>query len=123
MAKLVNFIFNSKSIIDDEYDSITFNAKGYEINDRVRTLYFSYDNVKYKYIIDENNNISVYVNESVYCFNSNKKTEAIINSGGYSIKVSVITNKINIDNDYIEIDYILDFETFKGKYNITLKLY
>ena len=53
----------------------------------------------------------------------NKKTEALIDSDGYCYKASIITNKLILDSNKIEIEYVLDFSSFKGEYKITLELH
>ncbi len=121
MAVLCNFKFYSSAIIDDNEDVIEFNVKGYkQINDDSIVYYFKNDN-EYKFIIKDNI-LSVNVNKSVYEFNKTKKTEAILNFDDYVYKASVVTNKLNLSDNKIEIEYVIDFVSFKGKYKIILEL-
>ena len=120
MKSLCDFNFYALSVLDGEKEEINLNVKGYKsIENDKKVYYFKKDN-SYKFIVDEN--LLVYVNDSIYHFNINKKTEALIRVENYSYKVSVITNKLDINDDYIELEYILDFVTFKGEYKIILKL-
>lgn len=120
MSELCNFSFYSLSILDNDKQETSFDVKGYKnIEDHKIIYYFKNENT-YKFIIDDN--LTVYVNDSIYLFDINKKTEALIRINHLSYKVSVITNKLTISESEIHIEYTLDFITFKGEYKITLKL-
>lgn len=121
MARLTNFDFYSMSCIEDDINETNFVSKGYVDNkDNCCIWYFKNDN-EYKFIIKDNS-LLVYVNESVYSFESNKKTESLIKIEGYLCKVSVFTSELIIEENEIRINYILDFNSFKGSYKIIVKL-
>lgn len=122
MSELVNFKFLSISKLDEEVDRIEFEVKGYKkIEDDNLIFYFKHDH-SYKFIIN-NNILKVSVGLSNYEFDLKRKTEAIIRTDEYSYKASIITSLLNISNQKLEIKYILDFNTFKGEYEIILELY
>ena len=54
-------------------------------------------------------------------FELNKKTLADVNNEGFTFNTSVYTTKLEIDSDEINIEYEMDFNSFKGKYIISLK--
>lgn len=121
MAKLSNFSFCSVSTIDDDSSVINFQAKGY-VDHREDCIiwYFKHEN-EYKIIIQKDS-LVVYVNDSSYTFDQNKKTEALIKIDNYSYKASVLTNNLMISDNQIDINYILNFDSFKGSYRISIKL-
>ena len=121
MVDLKMILFKSEYEIDGNKETIEFKEKGYKkVEDNKVTIYFKNEN-SYKFIIS-NNTLKVYVNESVYIFDKENKTEAIIKNNDYSYKASLVTNKLNISDNFIQIEYELDFTNFVGKYNITLEL-
>lgn len=121
MRSLCDFHFFAKSNLDGSEQITDFKIKGYKsIEDDKIIFYFKNEN-KYKFII-VNNILEVMVDDSCYKFDVNKKTEAIINSGGYQLKASIITQKLDILDSKIEIKYMLDFGNFKGEYQIILEL-
>jgi hypothetical protein len=109
------------SIIDDQRENTNFSVKGYkDYKEGCHIYYFKHEN-EYKFIVSKED-LTVYVNESVYTFNTTKKTEAIINASGYTFKAYINTNKLVISDTLIHIEYELDFNSFKGKYEINLEL-
>lgn len=122
MRSLCNFHFFAKSNLDGSEQITDFKVKGYETVEGNKTIFYFKNENKYKFIL-VNNSLEVLVNDSYYKFDVNKKNEAIINSGGYQLKASIITEKLDILDNKIEIQYILDFNSFKGEYQIILELY
>lgn len=121
MGELVNFKFMSLVSLDGEEEKTEFVSKGYkQVKDKDLIYYFKNEN-EYKFIV-KNNVLEVNVNDSRYTFDTNKKREALISSEGYFYKASIITNKLVINSNKIEIEYILDFGSFKGNYKIILEL-
>ena len=122
MADLCKFRFHSISKIDEDVNELNFEAQGF-IDQREDSLiwYFKNEN-SYKFIIYKDK-LDVNVNNSKYTFINNKKTEAIISVDNYLYKASIYTNFIVINKDYIDINYTLDFSTFKGNYRISVELY
>lgn len=115
-------LFRFKSVINlDEEQIIKFEQKGYKQHlEECLILYFKHEQ-EYKFKII-NNEIEVNVGESKYHFVANKKTEALIKIDSYFYKTSVYTNRLLISDNLIEIDYEMDFVSFKGKYQIILEL-
>lgn len=121
MANLCNFIFYSISKIEEDTNETNFVAKGYkDVKDDKTIWYFKYEN-EYKLIIKDNE-LEVFVNESNYLFNVNKKTEAYIKNDNYLYKASILTNSLVIKDNEIDLNYTLDFNSFKGNYRINVKL-
>ena len=121
MADLINIKFQSNYNIDGEVEKIEFMAKGYKkVENEQKIIYFKHDHA-YKFILGFNE-LEVNVDTSVYKFNCNKKTEAIISGDDYSYKVSVNTKVLNILDNKIDLIYELDFGGFKGEYQIILEL-
>ena len=122
MAKLSNFKFYSHFKLDGEIEKIKFEARGYVDKKTDQIIYYFKNDNDYKFII-KNDIVEVSVNESFYSFVLNKKTEALINNAGYLYKASVVTNKLVILDNKVEIEYVMDFVSFKGVYKIILELY
>lgn len=120
MKSLCNFTFYALSVLDGEKEEISFDVKGYKSHEDNKQIYYFKKDNSYKFIID--GDLMVYVNDSIYHFDINKKTEALLRIDNYSYKVSVITNKLDIQDNRIELEYTLDFINFKGEYKIILKL-
>ena len=120
MASLANFTFYSRSNIDGDINTIDFECKGYTDKKDNVVWYFKNEN-EYKFIILKEA-LMVNVNDSKYYFDINKKTEALICNGGYSYKASVVTKKLEISTNEIKLNYILDFSSFQGEYEIIVKL-
>ena len=116
MRELVEFKFNSKSNLDGEINIIDFIAKGY----RSENIWYFKNENEYKFFI--NDDLEVRVNDSVYKFNLNKKTEALIKLDQYLYKASITTNKLLINENRIEINYSMDFSGFSGVYEIIVEL-
>lgn len=122
MADLYNFKFHSISKIDDDISELNFDVKGFvDKRENIVIWYFKNEN-SYKFIID-GDVLKVNVNDSEYTFINNKKTEALISVDNYLYKASIYTNNIIIRDNYIDINYTLDFSTFKGSYRIIVELY
>ena len=117
MSELKEFNFKSINIIDNESNEVTFTTKGYIKDDSI--IYFKWEDNTYKFI--KGDSLLVQVNDSQYEFNANKKTLANIVNQGFSMNASIITDKLEISNNKIYIEYIMDFSSFKGKYIINLE--
>jgi len=117
MNELKYFSFKSISKIDGEVSKINFNVKGYIKDSNI--IYFKHEDNSYKFIT--NRSLLVYVNESQYEFDIDKKTLANIVNQGFSMNASIITNKLEILDNKIYIEYIMDFSSFKGEYSIILE--
>ena len=117
MTSIKEFEFKSITKFDDDISEIQFHAKGYIKDDCL--IYFKNDEYSYKFII--NDALKVFVNDSVYEFDTNKKTLAFIKTDEVEFQTSVITDKLIIEQNKIIINYTMDFESFKGNYFITLE--
>ena len=121
MAKLSSFSFYSISTLDDDSSETNFIAKGYvDYREDYSLWYFKHEN-EYKFII-RRDELEVCVDNSSYNFNVNKKTEAFIKIDNYSYKASITTNSLIISEEEININYVMDFSSFKGNYKIIVKL-
>lgn len=122
MAVLCDFKFTSFVKIDNEEEKIEFVTKGYKNNKEDELVYYFKNDNEYKFVI-KGDILVVFVNDSKYSFNINKKTEALINNEGYCYKASISTNKLLLESNKIEIEYVIDFTSFKGEYKIILELH
>ena len=122
MAVLCDFKFTSFVKIDNEEEKIEFVTKGYKNNKEDELVYYFKNDNEYKFVI-KGDILVVFVNDSKYSFNMNKKTEALINNEGYCYKASISTNKLLLESNKIEIEYVIDFTSFKGEYKIILELH
>lgn len=122
MVSLCDFHFSSVSNVDGNQEIIEFDAKGYRKEENENIIYyFKHDN-NYKFIIKKDI-LYVEVNDSRYVFDKNKITASFINVMGNSISVNIETKLLNILDNKIQLEYEMIFDTFKGKYHITLELY
>lgn len=117
MASIKKFNFLSISKFDDDVQKIEFNSKGY-VDKENGTIYFKNEGIAYKFILS--NTLIVSVKDSKYEFDLNKKTLAYICTEGMSFETSVITNRLEIKDNQITIEYKMDFSSFTGEYTIIL---
>jgi hypothetical protein len=121
MIKSCLFEFHSSTIIHDYIETTDFKVRGYKDRDDDKIFYYFKDRNKYKFVIN-NDLLEVYVDDSIYKFKLNEKTEAIIKSSIYEIIATVETSKLIITDTLIDLEYTLSMQEYKGKYQITLKL-
>ena len=107
MRKTIECKLVVSSDIDGNKDNTVVEGKGYykDDNDEI-VIYFSSENIKYKYIYS-NNILKVYCNDSCYNFTLNKNNKGIIKSGNYEIEITTLAYKIDIFDNIINLDYEL----------------
>jgi hypothetical protein len=98
VAKLSEFSFYSVSTIDEDSSVTNFVAKGYVDNREDHIIWYYKNENEYKMIIRESQ-LEVYVNDSHYIFDKNKKTEALIKIDNYlyfNFKMKKMQEKLGI---------------------------
>ena len=112
MKSLCMFNFYALSVLDGEKEEIKIDVKGYKSYEDNKTIYyFKHDN-SYKFIVDDD--LIVYVNNSIYHFNLNKKTEALIRIDNYS-KTCIMTQHTKMITDLYNMCEKYDLLSLKQK--------
>lgn len=106
MNKLIECNLVVSSEINGKKDCIIVKGKGYVKKDEDFIIYFSSDDMKYKYVCQKEK-VIVYCNDSVYVFRENKKDIGKIKNGDYIFEVTTFANKIEVKDNLIIIDYTL----------------
>lgn len=102
---------NRNELIKNKICGILSNNKiNYLDNNIVVTIYLNNNNINMKRVIKNESEIN-------FNFIEGKKTKCIYNIFNKKLNLNLFTNKIVIDNKYLEIDYIIEEE------NINFKLF
>lgn len=121
MQRVVNCKLVVNSEINGQKDCVIINGKGYYRNDDEGiVVYFSSDNIKYKYIY-VNDLLTVFCNDSEYVFKVNVKEKGKIKNGEYVFEIATFATRIEIRDNLIILDYNLTQQgSIIGKYNSQL---
>ena len=105
----------NRSIGGKEEKSV-IKGKGYYKKDENEVLvFFSSDDIKYKYIY-KGDSLFIYCNDSKYEFKENIKCIGEIKNGDYIFKITTLASKIEINNNYIILNYELYQNDLLGSY-------
>ena len=118
VAELTKFVLYASS--DNEDTESKSECVGYKKIEEGKTILYFKDNNKYKFVIDKE--LEVMVNDSYYKFELNKETQGKIVGDSSHILVSIYTSKLLVDEHKIELEYTIDFKSFKTKHKIILEL-
>ena len=123
VKKIVNCRLVIECINEEGKSKSVIEGKGYynEIND-LKIVYFTNDNNKYKYEYTENK-VTIHFNDSCYNFKLNEKGEGQIKNGEFILKLTTFASKIEIDDNCLNVNYILHQGNIKlGDYKTSLFL-
>ena len=92
---------------DNKEENSVIKGKGYYKNeDNQIIVFFSSDDIKYKYICNEET-LTILCNDSKYEFKENIKKEGKIKNGDYIFKITTLASKIEVCTNYIIVNYSL----------------
>lgn len=106
MQKLIDCNLVITSEINNKCETTVISGRGYYKRENEIVIYFTSDNIRYKYII-KNNEVEIYCNESHYNFSFNKENYGEIKNGDYLFKITTFANKIEIQDNFILVNYEL----------------
>lgn len=116
MQKIVDCVLEINRIINDKEEKSIINGRGYyKEEDGGITIFFSSDNVKYKYIY-KYDMLTIFCNDSKYTFKENVKDKGQIKNGDYIFEITTLASKIEINNNYIIVNYSLYQQDLIGTY-------
>ena len=116
VQKIINCELSIKRIINDKEELSIIKGKGYYKNASDELIvFFSSEDIKYKYIY-KNNILTVLCNDSKYVFKEGTKEYGQIKNGDYIFKITTLASKIEINNQYIILDYSLYQNDLIGTY-------
>jgi len=94
------------SEINNKCETTVISGRGYYKKENETVVYFTSDNIRYKYIIIKDK-VEIYCNDSHYNFTLNNEDIGEIKNGDYIFKITTLTNKIEITDNSILINYEL----------------
>ena len=98
------------TLIDGMKSVELIKGRGYcKKEDSFLVVYFTSDNIKYKYEYD-GEKLIVFCNDSKYCFISDKKSIGKIKNGDYIFEITTFASKIDVNENCI----ILNYELFQN---------
>lgn len=122
---LVQEIVECKLVVNSDIngrnEQVIVNGKGYYKKDNEAvTIYFTNEDVKYKYVYD-NDVLVVTCNDSCYKFKLNKEERGEIKNGDYVFRITTFATKIEVYNRLIVLEYNLSQNNIViGKYKSEL---
>ena len=121
MHKIIECKLEINSEINGKKDLFSVEGKGfYKKEDEEITVYFTFEDSKYKYIYSHNKLI-IYFNDSCYEFEVNKKCLGKIKNGDFIFEVTTFATRLELGNNSIILDYELAQQgSFVGKYSSLL---
>ena len=120
MQKVVNCKLVINRYIGDKEETSVIEGKGYYKNENDEVIvFFSSDDVKYKYIYKENG-LTVFCGDSKYIFKENEKQIGKIKNGDYTFKITTFSTKIECNENNIILDYSLYQQDLIGTYHSIL---
>jgi hypothetical protein len=107
--------------IDGKEENSEIFGKGYYKNDTSSiVVFFTSDEIKYKYEYD-GNELIVLCNDSKYVFKDNENGEGKIKNGDYVFKITTYCTKLIVEENCIYLDYSLyQGTTLIGNYSSIL---
>ena len=124
---IVQEIVMCKLVIDSEIngksDTTVVEGKGYhKIEGNEKTVYFTSDNVKYKYVYNDDELI-VNCDDSQYVFKLNDEGVGKIKNGDYVFRITTFATRIEVSSRYIILEYNLSQQgNIIGRYKSKLSL-
>ena len=95
------------SEISGKNENVMIKGKGYYKNeDNITTVYFSSENVKYKFVYDKEM-LTIICNDSVYNYRLNKEEKGEIKNGDYVFIITTFATKIEVMDRLIVLEYNL----------------
>ena len=120
VQKVVNCVLSINRNINNNEENSIIRGKGYyKNNDGEITIFFSSENIKYKYVYNKDC-LVVYCNDSKYSFKENRKDIGEIKNGDYIFKVTTVAKKIEVREDCIILNYSLYQDDLIGNYQSVL---
>ena len=120
MNKLVNCKLKIKSIIDNKIDVNVIEGKGYCKKDTYLVVYFTSNDIKYKYEYRDNE-LKIYCNDSQYCFKKGKNSFGKIKNGDYIFEITTFASKLEVNENCVLLNYeLLQNNSLIGKYETSL---
>lgn len=106
MQKIVNCKLVITSKINGKSEDTVIEGKGYYKKEKEQIVYFTSSDIRYKYEINDNK-LKIYCNDSWYEFIDNQFSYGEIKNGDYIFKITTFTNKLEINDNYILLNYEL----------------
>ena len=92
--KIVNCKLSIERVVSGEKDLFVCEGKGYYKDDNGEiVIFFSSEDVKYKYVLN-NNELVVFCNDSKYVFRENEKNTGEIKNGDYIFKITIWVDSV-----------------------------
>ena len=108
VQKIINCKLSIIRVIDGKNEKSIIKGKGYyKDNNGEKVIFFSSDDIKYKYLYRDDGKIIVLCNDSKYVFEENVRRIAEIKSGEYVFKIATLATKIDFSDNCIRINYNL----------------
>lgn len=121
MQEIVECELSIDSVINNQSENVVIKGKGYyrEDNGSV-TVYFSSDDIKYKYVYN-GQLLIINCNDSCYRFVLNKEDVGEIKNGDYVFKITTYATKIELNKRLFVVEYNLSQDnTIIGVYKSRL---
>lgn len=116
MQRVVNCKLVINRFINEKEETSVIEGKGYYKNDDNEiVVFFSSEDVKYKYIYKEGV-LSVFCNDSKYTFKENEKGIGKIKNGDFIFEITTFSTKIELTDNSVILDYSLYQEDLIGNY-------
>ena len=106
MQKIIDCELVITSEINNKCETIVISGRGYYKKEKEIIIYFTSDNIRYKYIVIKDK-VEIYCNDSHYNFIVNKEDIGEIKNGDYIFKITTLANKIEITDNFVLINYEL----------------
>ena len=106
MQKIIDCELVITSEINNKCETIVISGRGYYKKEKEIIIYFTSDNIRYKYIVIKDK-VEIYCNDSHYNFRFNKEDIGEIKNGDYIFKITTLANKIEITDNFVLINYEL----------------
>lgn len=106
VQKIIDCELVITSEINNKCETIVISGRGYYKKEKEIIIYFTSDNIRYKYIVIKDK-VEIYCNDSHYNFRFNKEDIGEIKNGDYIFKITTLANKIEITDNFVLINYEL----------------
>ena len=106
VQKIIDCELVITSEINNKCETIVISGRGYYKKEKEIIIYFTSDNIRYKYIVIKDK-VEIYCNDSHYNFWVNKEDIGEIKNGDYIFKITTLANKIEITDNFVLINYEL----------------